>query len=303
MLETYRGVVNTWECDENGHMNVRHYVAKAIDGISSVGIAIGLGPEALRDQGTLLAPVEQHMRFHAETHPGTPLSLHGGVLDVDTRGMDVYQELRDTRTDKLSATITTRVALCGLNSRAVRDMPAASLQAAQQHRVSMTKQGMPRGIRLDAPRPAPRLADAEQLGLFPIYRGRVRPEDCDRFGFMHTESFMGRISDGIAQFFGHLDGLQREQGSDRGGAALEYRLVYRHTPREGDVLVVRSGLKAQQGKITQFCHWVFNAETGRCVATSEAIAVQFDLKTRTSVAPPPEAVERLQGIAIADLSA
>ena len=29
MLETYRGVCNAWECDENGHMNVRFYVQRA----------------------------------------------------------------------------------------------------------------------------------------------------------------------------------------------------------------------------------------------------------------------------------
>ena len=30
-LDTFRGSVNTWECDEVGHMNVQFYVARASD--------------------------------------------------------------------------------------------------------------------------------------------------------------------------------------------------------------------------------------------------------------------------------
>ena len=300
MLETGRGVCNTWECDENGHMNVRHYVARAVDGLSSIGIAVGLGPERLRDQNALLSAVEHHVRFHAEVHPGAPLHMLGGVLDADERGLDIYQELRDAG-GGLSATITSRVALCGLESRAVRDLPPSAIQAAQEHGMQLPKQGMPRGVQLDAPRNPPRMQEADELGLIPIYRGRVRPEDCDRHGFMFTESFMGRISDGVAHFFRELGLLRRDEDPNVGGAALEYRLVYRHTPREGDVLVIRSGLKAQQGKATHFCHWIFNAETGRCVATSEAVAVQLDLRTRRSVAPSEEDLARLQSRAIAAL--
>ena len=29
----WRGGVNTWECDEMGHMNVRFYLAKAMEGL------------------------------------------------------------------------------------------------------------------------------------------------------------------------------------------------------------------------------------------------------------------------------
>ncbi len=30
-LDTFRGTVNTWECDDVGHMNVQFYVARASD--------------------------------------------------------------------------------------------------------------------------------------------------------------------------------------------------------------------------------------------------------------------------------
>lgn len=44
-VEVWRGGVNVWECDEMGHMNVRFYVTRAMQGL--VGLAAELGmPEA-----------------------------------------------------------------------------------------------------------------------------------------------------------------------------------------------------------------------------------------------------------------
>ena len=37
MIELYRGSINTWECDEMGHMNVRFYVARMMEGLASKG--------------------------------------------------------------------------------------------------------------------------------------------------------------------------------------------------------------------------------------------------------------------------
>ena len=39
-IEVWRGCVNTWECDEMGHLNVRFYVARAMEGL--VGLAAAL---------------------------------------------------------------------------------------------------------------------------------------------------------------------------------------------------------------------------------------------------------------------
>src|SRR5690349_9444707 len=50
MMEVLRSGVNTWECDQMGHMNVRHYFARANQGISVLGLALGLGPSALRER-------------------------------------------------------------------------------------------------------------------------------------------------------------------------------------------------------------------------------------------------------------
>ena len=71
-----------------------------------------------------------------------------------------------------------------------------------------------------------------------------------------------------------------------GGAALEYRLVYRQTPRLGDRLILRSGLKALGSKTFGWGHWLFDANSGACVAGAESVAVMLDLIARKAIAIP-----------------
>jgi len=302
MIETYRGVVNTWECDEMGHMNVRFYVARAMDGIALLSSSLGLHPAFLRHSGLTFAPHEQHLRFHRELHPGHAIVMRGCVVKANAQELTVYQELYRAEGDVLCATARSRVGLCRAEDRVAHVFGAAIVQAASARMGEVPEHGMPRGIAMQTPKPAMSLKAAEDLGLHGVFRGVVRGEDCDGSGFMRAEAFMGRISDGIPHFFQALGGLTRDPSQGLGGAALEYRLIYRAFPRSGDVLEIRSGLRAQRGKTTEFCNFIFDAATGECVMSSDAVAVMFDMKLRKAVAPPPEVLERLAAQAISGLT-
>jgi acyl-CoA thioester hydrolase len=110
---------------------------------------------------------------------------------------------------------------------------------------------------------------------------------------------MARVSDGIGHYFNALRG-QRPDGM--GGAALEYRYVFHERPRLGDIIEVRSALKGLGNKTNHIVHWIFNVETGRCAATSEAVAVSFDLTTRKAVEIPMEVRLELERKIIEGLS-
>jgi acyl-CoA thioester hydrolase len=88
---------------------------------------------------------------------------------------------------------------------------------------------------------------------------------------------------------------------DLGGAALEYRFVFRRWPRLGDFLEVRSGLKAIGKKTMNICHFIFDVESADCVASAEVVSVSFDLATRKSIEIPDDARVALQRLVIADL--
>ncbi|MDP1964510.1 MAG: thioesterase family protein, partial [Reyranella sp.] len=69
-IEIWRGGVNTWECDEMGHMNVRFYVTRAMEGLVGLAAALGLPHAFTQEAGSTLIVGEQHIRFLREAHAG-----------------------------------------------------------------------------------------------------------------------------------------------------------------------------------------------------------------------------------------
>ena len=302
MFEVFRSGVNTWDCDEMGHMNVRFYVARSVDGLFGLAQVMGFGPRYMRERKRTLVVRDQHIRFHREMRPGTPYFINAGIVEADANGIKVYEEMVNAATGLVSATFVADVVLTSTDTR--EDIAYSDDMIARliENRVELPEFAKPRGTSVASPRQSPTLAEAEDLGLIPIYRGVVLSADADEQGFMQVYSYMGRISDGITHFFMAIRDEDRPRDKDIGGAALEYRFVYHQTPQVGDILVIRSGLKGIIGKASNFCHWMFNAETGECVATTEAVAVSFDLTTRKAIELSPEARDKMMAKAVPSLS-
>jgi acyl-CoA thioester hydrolase len=151
-------------------------------------------------------------------------------------------------------------------------------------------------------RPAPTLAEAESLGLMTTFRGAVLPEHCDAHGYMLTRHYMGRVSDAIPNLIAQTRGEDRSTGTT-GGAALEYRFVYRMPAGEGDLLILKSGLRSVSSKTYIWCHWLFDAQSGECFATAEAVAVAMDLTTRKAIEIPSAMRAQLESLVVPGLSA
>jgi len=61
---------------------------------------------------------------------------------------------------------------------------------------------------------------------------------------------------------------------------------------------LRSGLKEVGNKTYTWCHWLFDVESGKAVATAEAVAIALDLETRKSIPIPDEMRAQLEGLVI-----
>lgn len=302
LIEVLRSSVNTWECDEMGHMNVRFYVTRSVDALFSFGQTFGLGPRTLRSRQQTLAIKEQHIRFLREVHPGTPFLVCAGVVSANENKIKIYQELTNLISGQVSATFVVDVSLADSASRTPALFDETLISQLQQQLVELPDYAKPRGISTAAPRKTPTINEADKLGLFQIYKGLVNHPDTDEYGFMQPQGYMGSLSNGITHFFMAIKDKQRPREEGMGGAALEYRFVYRQSPQLGDIVIVRSGLKGILGKATNFCHWMFNGESGECIATVEAVAVSFDLTTRKAVEPSPESKDNMIKKSIAGLS-
>ena len=166
MIEVARSSVQTWECDQMGHMNVQFYVAKAEEGMAALATALKLGHHVQRENGTVLVAREHHIRFLRELRPGAPFVVKGGVLRAMTEGLEIYEELRTVIPDEVSATFYTRAEWCDHQTRGGLPMPTAALAKIAPYSIDMPKHGEPRGLQMTPPRhPAPHLEDAEKMRM------------------------------------------------------------------------------------------------------------------------------------------
>jgi|CXWL01.1.fsa_nt_gi acyl-CoA thioester hydrolase len=302
MIEVARSSVQTWECDQMGHLNVQFYVARADDGLSALAAALGLSPRAQGSDRAMLVPREQHIRFHRELRPGAPYVVEAGVLLAKNEGLIVYEEMKNIATGGVAATFVTRAEWADTTMRGGLPLPITAVAKAASFMVDLPAQGQPRGLELTPARPAPSLTEAEQLGLITTLRSTVLREHCDAHGYMLPRHYMGRVSDAIPNLIAQTRGEDRSTSST-GGAALEYRFVYRMPAREGDLLILKSGLRSVSSKTYIWCHWLFDAESGECFATAEAVAIAMDLTTRKAIDIPTDMRAQLESLIIPGLSA
>ena len=286
MIVIGRGSVQQEECDVMGHMNVRHYVARAADALDWLMLEAGLPPSRGR-----LAMLDQHLRFLREMAPGTPFTIRGGILRTTADRVRSVIEIRNTATDAPAATLVTDCGAWGA------PLPALATNGLL---VALPDHAGPRGLAFDPPRPLPDRAAAQAMGLAEGYRGAVRPHECDMEGVMRPDVVISRIWDGVPNLRNRGTGVGiRDEGM--GSAALEYRVAQFRPLRAGQLLTVCSGLKALGEKTTTWTHLVHDGETGAVVAAAEAVGIAFDLKARKAIAIPPERRAALSALLVPGL--
>src|SRR4051812_43049671 len=102
-VEIWRGGVNTWDCDEMGHMNVRFYVARAMEGLAGLAAELGLPHAFAPYANATLVVREHHIRFLREAQAGTALHMLGGVIEIGEDEARLLQLLVHTATGEIAA--------------------------------------------------------------------------------------------------------------------------------------------------------------------------------------------------------
>ncbi len=278
-----------------GHLNVRFYVAHAMEGL--VGLAAGLGLQgafAERANGTLIVQ-DHHIRFLREARTRAALHMMAGVLEIGECDARLLQLLIHTGSGELAASFQTVVTHVTAGDGRPFPWATTTRRLAEGLKIAVPASAAPRSLGLEGVSGTASLEAANRHGLIRIGSGAVSPSDCDAFGRMRPEVFIGRVSDGIPGFGaalravpGDAAGAQRREGV--GGAVLEYRIAYQAWPRAGDRFEIRSGLAAVGDRTQRFVHWMLDSETGRPWATSEAVAIALDLEARKII--PIPVVER-----------
>ncbi|MVA95670.1 thioesterase [Nitratireductor sp. CAU 1489] len=264
LAETHRSIVNTWECDENAHLNVQFYFKRFDEAARFFAAAHGGALDGA-------APRVRHVRFHAELHVGaTTRTLSGTIADGPFRGHVVHL-LENLETGALAAT--------ALDTPSVTDdahaVPAAAVARA-----------LPRGVE---PEPALAMSGEAMLatgGLIAI-RSIALPGECDAAGRLTEQFYVARFTDAAPHVWEHGGvTIQWLRQHNYGRVALEMKLTHHESARAGDGLVLYARPAAFSGKTFMMRHEMKRLSDGAPLVTVEVVAVILDLETRKTVALP-----------------
>lgn len=287
----HRSSVNAWDCDENGHLNVRYYIGKNYQGLIHLLATFGLNRHAIVALGGRIHLRNQHIRFHREARMAAPLIVRGQVLHVEDALVVAYTEIRNTQDDTLYTSFTTEIEILDVKKSVTLSF---NLETHPEPFVVPDYAG----IRSLGPgtKPTLNIDAALAVGYFETGRGTVLNEECDDGGRMEIYQYAGRIADAIPTFMAAMQSEEEfalRSSGELGGAVVEYRVDYYSALGAGERFVIISGLPSFTDKTLRLSHLIFNLETAELVLQCQGVGVALDLRTRRAVAFSADRRERM----------
>jgi acyl-CoA thioester hydrolase len=274
MILSFRSSVNSWECDENDHLNVRFYVAKHWQSLCAAAATLGL--KTVSDPDEYIGALRvQHIRFLQEARLATPLSGYVGIVAASELYLDILTEIRHSQTQQPLSTCVHRLQV---------------EHAAVPAQMPLPEYAQPRGIPPeDLSHTALSLAQARESGFFTVGMGLATSEDCTATQQLRVHHYMGRISDAMPHLWGQfVPDAASAEGLEEGGAVLEYRLHYHRPLLLGDAFEIVSGVQDVSAKVQRFAHLLYHSVDGQICVSAQAAAVRMDLRARRAIALPED---------------
>ncbi len=282
---SHRGIVNTPECDENGHMNVQFYWARFANADAQFRLIQGLDDVAETD----FKRISRHVRYHAELHGAHGLHILSRFAIDHTDRLHVLHQMIASDRAVVSATALDRISL------------SPTLEAAIRARVPLEMipaNALPRSLtRPDSLFPQSE-ADWVANGASLTCRAMIEPQLTDRNGNLSDRGFVG-LSVEAAPATWSLGGFQQDALAERGlgRVALEKRLVIHQRPKSGDLVHIRSRIVAAERVTFSARHHYYDSRTGLFFASVDVTLLPMDLTLRKGVALPDDVRSRMQELA------
>ena len=273
LVPTFTTAVNTWQCDENDHLNVQYYTEFGHEASAHLLNRLGFGPRAQAAEDAVVRATFDHIRYLREFRVIDSVEVRSAPIEVSEHAMVVYHEVRNPTDGSVASTIRRRLV-------SDKPWPAAVREAAERAVVTLPASARPRSVGTIA-LPDLMLSDAARVGLIDAGRTMVKPAECDERGEFLPRHQFGRYSDGAPWLWNHL-GFDRAamQARGEGSVVVEMLNHYRRPLTAGNLVVVMSGLADFSDKVLKFTHFLFDAETGTLAACAEAVGMKFDQKIR-----------------------
>lgn len=260
-IETQRSFVNSWECDENFHMNIQYYWKRFGD---AAQIFFQLGKASRQDW------IDRHVRYHDELRMATNTVVRSTGIAGENR---VVHELINGDNGKLSATAV--------------DLYADQIGGDAPSIAAPNDAALPRSL----PTKLLTIIDTQQVideGLGVVsHRSVVTPQECDQKGDLLDQFYIARFSDAASHLWNHL-GVTRIWMHDNGlgTVAVEMKATRHMHVRVGTMLEAVTWLESLGNKTFSFRHQISDMASGEALYSGAVTALLMDLKERRAVVLP-----------------
>lgn len=261
-IETLRGFVNAWDCDENDHLNVQFYFGFFEDAAAQFFAMVGQAPDGTPELAT------RHVRFHSELRGGQLVVVDSHAVRGQSPGSwHLVHRMSEPATGRLAAT-------------ALDTFRGAAAEAGM---AEVPAEARPRSLALS---PAD-VGDLAARTAPTTHRGRLGPEEIGPDGHPWHRAVVARFSDAAPHFWEAMGATQpwlAERGLGR--VALEMK-VTRGAVAAGPIDLTSAPL-AVAAKTVSFFHVVRASASGQVIAAGEVTALLFDQRRRRSIELPEE---------------
>ena len=266
LIETHRSFVNTWECDENAHMNVQFYFKRFDEAARFFALAHG------GDHLAGLPPV-RHVRYHSELAAAQSTVIRSGIIGTGPLAGWVMHRMEEATTGRLAATAV--------------EGPGAPVSDALADEAE-TLPALPRSIDPNL-RPGKNEAEMLAAGGLVAHRCIVTQGECDAKGRLTQQFHIARFTDGAPHLWDQ-SGISTNwlMQNGLGRVAVEMQIRHHNTAMAGDALILVSRTEAGKGKTIRLHHEIIRATDKAPIASGEVVGLVMDLKTRKSVRLEPE---------------
>ena len=104
LIETYRGAVYPWHCDQMGHMNVMWYVGKFDEATWNLFALAGVTAAFLKENKRGMAAVQQNITYKRELLAGDIVEVKSRLLAISDKSIRFLHEMRNAETGEIAAT-------------------------------------------------------------------------------------------------------------------------------------------------------------------------------------------------------
>lgn len=284
VVDTFRGSVNRWECDENDHLNVRFYLRKAEQGIVLGLPALGIADHCEAADWLAQSQVH-HIRYLREARIAAPVVATLAVTAAAGNRLQVLSELTHGGSGETLATL--------LSDLELRPEQAQRLRSASLQCIDLPPHAAPRGVPAETS-PYTRLSPgaARAHGYRRIGAGVIEAGECNLQGNCTDWALVGRTSDSMPSFWSSTHSTSSDT-EFLGGAVLEYRFQ-RHAPlAAGEPYEHYAALGEIGSKTYRISHLLYRADRGTLVSSAEAVAIAMDLQARRSLPVSTEQRHRM----------